>query len=224
MPATTVVSGPHNVPTSTLLHPGQVVSPAQQVKSSTPPSGQAGNNTPSSAGQPGDNTPKRLHVSNIPFRFRDPDLRNLFGVSATNFCYQLQTNIYMFESATIFHAIKGVQYATYVVFRRLSVYALHAPYAIAFMIFATAALKNDKPIKYKFPVMVVGFPAMMARKKGLTKSRFILNRFENYITRFRNATLHHYWNFTPARMVVLLFSNQSTRLHGEYLMLYSILH
>ena len=27
-----------------------------------------------------DNTPKRLHVSNIPFRFRDPDLRNMFGV------------------------------------------------------------------------------------------------------------------------------------------------
>lgn len=27
--------------------------------------------------------PKRLHVSNIPFRFRDPDLRQMFGVSAT---------------------------------------------------------------------------------------------------------------------------------------------
>ena len=27
------------------------------------------------------NQPKRLHVSNIPFRFRDPDLRQLFGVS-----------------------------------------------------------------------------------------------------------------------------------------------
>lgn len=26
------------------------------------------------------NQPKRLHVSNIPFRFRDPDLRQLFGV------------------------------------------------------------------------------------------------------------------------------------------------
>lgn len=26
--------------------------------------------------------PKRLHVSNIPFRFRDPDLRQLFGVSS----------------------------------------------------------------------------------------------------------------------------------------------
>ena len=40
-----------------------------------------------------DNTPKRLHVSNIPFRFRDPDLRNMFGVSfllfpvpGCNFC------------------------------------------------------------------------------------------------------------------------------------------
>lgn len=28
--------------------------------------------------------PKRLHVSNIPFRFRDPDLRNMFGVSDTH--------------------------------------------------------------------------------------------------------------------------------------------
>lgn len=25
-------------------------------------------------------TPKRLHVSNIPFRFRDPDLQQMFGV------------------------------------------------------------------------------------------------------------------------------------------------
>ena len=32
------------------------------------------------ANKQGDNTPKRLHVSNIPFRFRDPDLRNMFGV------------------------------------------------------------------------------------------------------------------------------------------------
>lgn len=29
------------------------------------------------------NQPKRLHVSNIPFRFRDPDLRAMFGVSLT---------------------------------------------------------------------------------------------------------------------------------------------
>nr|KAF6490799.1 RNA binding fox-1-like protein 1 [Molossus molossus] len=38
--------------------------------------------------QPSENTenksqPKRLHVSNIPFRFRDPDLRQMFGVSTT---------------------------------------------------------------------------------------------------------------------------------------------
>jgi len=30
---------------------------------------------------PSMNNPKRLHVSNIPFRFRDPDLRAMFGVS-----------------------------------------------------------------------------------------------------------------------------------------------
>lgn len=29
--------------------------------------------------------PKRLHVSNIPFRFRDPDLRAMFGVSHESF-------------------------------------------------------------------------------------------------------------------------------------------
>lgn len=27
------------------------------------------------------NQPKRLHVSNIPFRFREPDIRQLFAVS-----------------------------------------------------------------------------------------------------------------------------------------------
>ncbi|XP_067013422.1 RNA binding protein fox-1 homolog 2 isoform X2 [Anabrus simplex] len=30
-------------------------------------------------GEAGKNQPKRLHVSNIPFRFRDPDLRTMFG-------------------------------------------------------------------------------------------------------------------------------------------------
>lgn len=29
-------------------------------------------------------TPKRLHVSNIPFRFRDPDLRQMFGVRSSS--------------------------------------------------------------------------------------------------------------------------------------------
>ena len=38
-----------------------------------------GSATTSSSGPVGQ--PKRLHVSNIPFRFREPDLRNLFYVS-----------------------------------------------------------------------------------------------------------------------------------------------
>lgn len=38
----------------------------------------AGGSTGDSAEAKG--TPKRLHVSNIPFRFRDPDLRQMFGV------------------------------------------------------------------------------------------------------------------------------------------------
>ncbi|XP_055688982.1 RNA binding protein fox-1 homolog 3 isoform X16 [Lutzomyia longipalpis] len=35
------------------------------------------------AGDAGKNQPKRLHVSNIPFRFRDPDLRAMFGQFGT---------------------------------------------------------------------------------------------------------------------------------------------
>lgn len=38
------------------------------------------NNNSNSATQAA-SQPKRLHVSNIPFRFRDPDLRAMFGVS-----------------------------------------------------------------------------------------------------------------------------------------------
>lgn len=37
--------------------------------------------TGASQTDPTKNQPKRLHVSNIPFRFRDPDLRAMFGVS-----------------------------------------------------------------------------------------------------------------------------------------------
>lgn len=47
---------------------------------------EAENGDAAANGQPGTpaptkEQPKRLHVSNIPFRFRDPDLRNMFGVS-----------------------------------------------------------------------------------------------------------------------------------------------
>lgn len=40
----------------------------------------------------GKGTPKRLHVSNIPFRFRDPDLRQMFGVRRLKFYIYLTLN------------------------------------------------------------------------------------------------------------------------------------
>lgn len=43
--------------------------------------GDSTTNGGSVGGDPSKNQPKRLHVSNIPFRFRDPDLRAMFGVS-----------------------------------------------------------------------------------------------------------------------------------------------
>jgi len=50
-----------------------VVSDAESVEAAA--NGQPGTPAPTKE------QPKRLHVSNIPFRFRDPDLRNMFGVS-----------------------------------------------------------------------------------------------------------------------------------------------
>lgn len=43
----------------------------------------SGNGTGSGSEEEGSSKaqPKRLHVSNIPFRFRDPDLRQMFGVN-----------------------------------------------------------------------------------------------------------------------------------------------
>ncbi|KAM9843005.1 RNA binding protein fox-1 homolog 2-like [Aulostomus maculatus] len=58
------------------------------IKTDEPSQGEAGvqcgAGTPGAGGSAGDSTeakgtPKRLHVSNIPFRFRDPDLRQMFG-------------------------------------------------------------------------------------------------------------------------------------------------
>ena len=48
------------------------------MEGETPAATGAGTPTGSVVGAPG---PKRLHVSNIPFRFREADLRNLLGVS-----------------------------------------------------------------------------------------------------------------------------------------------
>eukprot|EP00057_Strongylocentrotus_purpuratus_P022229 XP_011676703.1 PREDICTED: RNA binding protein fox-1 homolog 3 isoform X13 [Strongylocentrotus purpuratus] len=52
---------------------------AQASTSQPQPSEVVGQAVAVAAGKPGE-SPKRLHVSNIPFRFRDPDLRQLFGV------------------------------------------------------------------------------------------------------------------------------------------------
>lgn len=55
----------------------------------------SGTTTPSTVTQGTDlkGQPKRLHVSNIPFRFRDPDLRAMFGVSLYFSC------IFMFKQS-----------------------------------------------------------------------------------------------------------------------------
>jgi len=49
------------------------------VQGALVPCGQQGLTPTSQEGGGKDSTPKRLHVSNIPFRFRDPDLRQMFG-------------------------------------------------------------------------------------------------------------------------------------------------
>lgn len=46
-------------------------------------------------------TPKRLHVSNIPFRFRDPDLRQMFGVSEDK--YLSENKIMSIKGAPLFN-------------------------------------------------------------------------------------------------------------------------
>jgi len=51
-------------------------------------------NTSSSIISEAKNQPKRLHVSNIPFRFRDPDLRAMFGVGSHLYlCRAIASNI-----------------------------------------------------------------------------------------------------------------------------------
>lgn len=54
--------------------------------------------------EPGKNQPKRLHVSNIPFRFRDPDLRAMFGVSFAQNMFFLTTNTQFMTMITVLQA------------------------------------------------------------------------------------------------------------------------
>ncbi|KAA0713483.1 RNA binding protein fox-1 -like protein 2 [Triplophysa tibetana] len=65
------VSTPSSNPSNPQLSDG-----SPQTESQCVPAGGSGSGDESSEAK---GTPKRLHVSNIPFRFRDPDLRQMFG-------------------------------------------------------------------------------------------------------------------------------------------------
>lgn len=67
-----------DVATSLAAVSAAVVAAAQQSQPNPAIVSHTESQQSSVAKQP-ENTPKRLHVSNIPFRFRDPDLRNMFG-------------------------------------------------------------------------------------------------------------------------------------------------
>lgn len=57
--------------------------PEPEAAAAPPPTSEASETNPGTpVSDPAKNQPKRLHVSNIPFRFRDPDLRAMFGVSS----------------------------------------------------------------------------------------------------------------------------------------------
>lgn len=78
--------GSQDVATSLAAVTAAVVAAAQQQSQQQSDSQQsvaAGSGGGAQQAKQPDNTPKRLHVSNIPFRFRDPDLRNMFGVMTT---------------------------------------------------------------------------------------------------------------------------------------------
>uniref|UniRef100_A0A3P8SSF4 RNA binding protein fox-1 homolog 1 n=1 Tax=Amphiprion percula TaxID=161767 RepID=A0A3P8SSF4_AMPPE len=49
--------------------------------------------------------PKRLHVSNIPFRFRDPDLRQMFWRKYSNICYGYSEMSQGFGFVTFEHSV-----------------------------------------------------------------------------------------------------------------------
>lgn len=64
----------------------------------------SGATTPATATQGTDlkGQPKRLHVSNIPFRFRDPDLRAMFGVSMISLFSFIYLDIFAVKEHLLF--------------------------------------------------------------------------------------------------------------------------
>ncbi|KOC70874.1 RNA binding protein fox-1 like protein 2 [Habropoda laboriosa] len=75
------IGAPNNLLTRSLITKFLVTNPEGAVEGSTLVPVTSGATTPATATQGSDlkGQPKRLHVSNIPFRFRDPDLRAMFG-------------------------------------------------------------------------------------------------------------------------------------------------
>ncbi|XP_039249560.1 uncharacterized protein LOC120327188 isoform X2 [Styela clava] len=81
-----VMVDPNGIPGSVAAMPSlpgnaQVISTAASTTGETPGATTSSASDGSVASHAGDSSgqSKRLHVSNIPFRFRDPDLRNMFG-------------------------------------------------------------------------------------------------------------------------------------------------
>lgn len=77
------VNGSTSPPLATNIQPSSSGQMSMVTTTATSSSGGQSQSPPATPSSSSSSTlqPKRLHVSNIPFRFRDPDLRQLFGVS-----------------------------------------------------------------------------------------------------------------------------------------------
>ena len=70
------------------LPPNPSSTPSQAAQHTHTSSASANNSTEfKSSSSSSSGEPKRLHVSNVPFRFREPDLRQLFFVSSEHYVY-----------------------------------------------------------------------------------------------------------------------------------------
>lgn len=75
-----------------------ISSPVPQTQSSSPAPNQQSKSEDSDTSSNNENTrPKRLYISNIPFRFRDPDLRNMCSV-CINFFFIIHTSIISYRN------------------------------------------------------------------------------------------------------------------------------
>lgn len=86
------------------------VSPAQPYASSAVTSNGAD-------GQATEEAPRRLHVSNIPFRFREPDLHNLFSVSQAHlFCSDGDLAMLIFDCILLANEVQRMLQWVFVMF------------------------------------------------------------------------------------------------------------